>query len=572
MQELLMSDLGDDSVGIFGIDLGTTYSAISRVDEFGAVSVIRDDNNNGSETTPSVVYFENDHNIVVGQAAKEAAVSEPDQVVALIKREMANKGWEREFFGETYNPPSISALILSKLKQDAEASTGERVEKVVITVPAYFGQLERAATRQAGEIAGLEVIGIIPEPVAAALQYGIAGDSEPKTILVYDLGGGTFDVSVMSISAGKIEVLVTDGDHFLGGADWDKRLLEHVKSEAVTAFESDDMLDDDGFMQELLRKAEDTKRRLSTKESDTIKLRFGGATADVVLTRDLFEDLTREKLDESLSITQRAIDTLSSLYGDVVIDEVLLVGGSSLMPAVKRSLQERFGWDPKLADPHLAVAKGAAVYAAARMIWNLIESQPPDIGGAADVELDDFSPVSPPSEDQVTKALDELGHDGLMSGKMREAVGTAIVNVLPKAIGVKLVGDAPDEFYVEHLIAANTQLPYAAETFPAATVVANQQGVRIELFEQAGPAPDQAMSSNIPIQDGEGVIDLTGYSLPAGSPIHIDIKADSEGTIHVFALEPTSGRSVPLKVQMALLSDSEVEQSKSTHLKRAITS
>lgn len=567
-----MSKLGDGNVGIFGIDLGTTYSAISWVDEMGRASVIRDDNNNSSETTPSVVYFENDHNTVVGQVAKEAAVSEPNQVVSLIKREMANKGWEREFFGETFNPPSISALILSKLKQDAETSTGEQVEKVVITVPAYFGQLERAATRQAGEIAGLEVIGIIPEPVAAALQYGIVGAAEPKTILVYDLGGGTFDISVMSISAGKIEVLVTDGDDFLGGADWDKRLLEHVKSEAVTAFGSDEMLDNDGFMQELLRKAEDTKRRLSTKESDTMKLRFGGATADVTVTRDLFEDLTSDKLGETLLITQRAIDTLKSLYGDVAIDEVLLVGGASMMPAVKRSLQERHGWDPKLTDPHLAVAKGAAVYAAARIIWNLVESQSAHTSAAADASVDEFAPASPLAEEQVAKALDELGHEGLKSGKLSGAVGIAIVNALPKAIGVKLVGDGPDDFFVEHLIDANTQLPHKAEMFEAATVVANQQGVRIELYEQAGPEPDRAMSSNVAIQKGEGVIDLTGYSLPAGSPIYIDIKADSEGTIHVFAKEPTSGHNVPIKVQMALLSDSEVEQSKITHLKRLITS
>lgn len=564
-----MSDL---DVGIFGIDLGTTYSAIARIDEFGFATVIRDDNNNGAEITPSVVFFENDHNIVVGQIAKDAAGSDENNVVSLIKREMGTKGWEREFFGEVYTPPSISALILGKLKQDAESFTREKVEKVVITVPAYFGQLERAATRQAGEIAGLEVIGIIPEPVAAALQYGVAGNSDPKTILVYDLGGGTFDVSVMSISVGRIEVLVTDGDYLLGGADWDKRLFEHIKSELVNALGSDEVLDDGAYLQELLGKAEAAKRRLSSKETDTLKLRFGGASADVTVTRDQFEDLTREKLDETVSITQRALDSLEALYGDVKIDEVLLVGGSSLMPAVKRSLQERFGWDPKLADPHLAVAKGAAIYAAARMIWSLIEPELPESSGSARLPVDEFRPASPPTEEQVTKALDELGHDGLKNGKLSGAVGTAIVNVLPKAIGIKLVSEGPDEFYVEHLIGANTQLPYAAETFVAATVAAHQQGVRIELYEQAGPKPDPALSSNVPIQHEEAVIDLSGMSLPAGSPIHIDIKADGEGTIHVFAKEPSSGRNVPIVVQMALLSQAEVDRDKYTHLKRAITS
>ena len=198
--------MSDPQQGIFGIDLGTTYSVVGYIDETGRAAVTR--NGQGSDTTPSVVFFENEGNVVVGATAKAAAGQYPEQVVSLIKREMGEREYHRTFFGIEHTPPSISAIILEALAHEAEEDTGRKVTDVVITVPAYFGLLEKDATRKAGEIAGLNVIGIVPEPVAAALQYGISGSADGTAFLVYDLGGGTFDISLIQMTDTSIEVLV----------------------------------------------------------------------------------------------------------------------------------------------------------------------------------------------------------------------------------------------------------------------------------------------------------------------------------------------------------------------------
>ncbi len=215
--------------GIYGIDLGTTYSVVAYIDETGRAAVVR--NTDGDDTTPSVVYFETADNFVVGKTAKEAASFRPDDVVSLIKREMGNQDYTRTFYGQELSPSGISALILAALAKSAEEETHRPVKQVVITVPAYFGLLEKDATKKAGEIAGLDVIGIVPEPVAAALAYGVTGSADGTTFLVYDLGGGTFDITLIKMTDTSVEVLAVDGDHKLGGADWDARLFEYLKDQ-----------------------------------------------------------------------------------------------------------------------------------------------------------------------------------------------------------------------------------------------------------------------------------------------------------------------------------------------------
>src|SRR5664280_2540259 len=217
--------------GIFGIDLGTTYSCVAYIDETGRPSIVK--NNYSEDTTPSVVFFESDTNVVVGKVAKESAVMSPGLVVSLVKREMGNAAYSRTFFGQNHTAPGISAIILGVLAKDAEIQTSRAVSDVVITVPAYFGLLEKESTRQAGEIAGLNVVGIVPEPVAAALHYGMADDKDGKTILVYDLGGGTFDVTLIRLTPELVEVLIAEGDHKLGGADWDEVLFNYLLEEVV---------------------------------------------------------------------------------------------------------------------------------------------------------------------------------------------------------------------------------------------------------------------------------------------------------------------------------------------------
>ena len=250
--------MSETQQGIFGIDLGTTYSVVGYIDDTGRAAVTR--NGHGYDTTPSVVFFESESNVVVGKAAKEAAGLYPDQVVSLIKREMGDREYRRTFFGVEYTPPSISALILEALAREAEQDTGRRVTEVVITVPAYFGLLEKDATRKAGEIAGLNVIGIVPEPVAAALQYGVTGSADGTTFLVYDLGGGTFDISLIRMTDTTVEVLVVGGDHRLGGADWDEKLLDYLVEQTISQCGDDSLRDDEPMLQDLRIMAEKTKK------------------------------------------------------------------------------------------------------------------------------------------------------------------------------------------------------------------------------------------------------------------------------------------------------------------------
>ena len=267
----------DESTTYFGIDLGTTNSVISYIDRDGRPVVVRCDAAS-SDILPSIVYFENAGNTIVGSQAKNVARLYPDRVVTRVKRYM---GQERqwEFDGNIHTAETISALILKQLASDATAETGHEVRQVVITVPAYFGMLERDATRNAGRIAGLDVIGIVPEPVAAVLHYDLAAGDRERTVLVYDLGGGTFDTTAIKIAADSIEVLCTDGDQELGGVDWDDRLIDFLVAEFVEkAKPVEDPKSDEAFMQELAKDAEALKQALSRYESRQLAIRFAGAS------------------------------------------------------------------------------------------------------------------------------------------------------------------------------------------------------------------------------------------------------------------------------------------------------
>ncbi len=354
--------------GIYGIDLGTTYSVVGYIDETGRAAVTR--NSEGQDTTPSVVYFETPENIVVGKVAKESAGVYPDQVVSLIKREMGDKQWRREFFGKEYTPPSISALILGALAKDAETATHLPVNEVVVTVPAYFGLLEKDATKQAGEIAGLEVIGIVPEPVAAALHYGVSGSADGTTFMVYDLGGGTFDVSLIKLTENSVEVLAVGGNSRLGGADWDEKLFDHIVDQLIGQWGDESVRDDEAELQAIRTLTEQVKKDLSKAESKQVIRRYSGTSAKFAVTRKQFEEMTAELLEETIRITSRTLDEAEERYPGIrgQISELLLVGGSCWMPAVAERLKQEFSWEPRLSDPDLAVAKGAALYAAGQTV------------------------------------------------------------------------------------------------------------------------------------------------------------------------------------------------------------
>jgi len=553
--------MADDSPSYFGIDLGTTYSVVAYIDSYGRPAVVRDQSS-GSDTTPSVVYFETAGNVVVGSTAKNVAQLYPDRVVQRVKRTM---GQERfwEFDGQSYTPESISALVLKQLAQNAAQETGCPVNDVVVTVPAYFGMLERDATKQAGRIAGLNVIGIVPEPVAAALQYEVADTAQDRIVLVYDLGGGTFDTTVIRVSPDAIQVLCTDGDQELGGVDWDDVLIEHLLDEFVAATKlGDDPREDNEFMQVLRDRAEDLKRQLSTMTTRSIPMRFGSASAMIEVTRDAFERSTRHLIDKTIGYTDRTMERLAGKLGvpDPVphIDDVLLVGGSSKMPAVTAALAGKYGWKPRLHDPDLAVAKGAARFALSRAVWAW-----------------DGTDGAPPTIEERRERVAVLAErTGMDSAALERIVAKQITTVLPKAFGVRLVDtsrpgwqDDPDASYVHHLVHANDALP-AKSNLPAGTVVDDQTEVKVEIYEQAGSEESREMSANKAVDHDEGKI--TGLpTLPANSPIDVVMTVSSEGLLTVRAVEPTSGKDLTIDVRISVLSETEV--ARATSAVKAIT-
>jgi molecular chaperone DnaK len=570
--------------GIYGIDLGTTYSVVGYIDETGRPAVTR--SSEGQDTTPSVVYFETPENIVVGKVAKESAGVFPDQVVSLIKRAMGDKEWRREFFDKEYTPPSISALILGALAKDAETSTHQPVSEVVITVPAYFGLLEKDATRQAGDIAGLKVIGIVPEPVAAALHYGVTGSADGTTFLVYDLGGGTFDVSLIRMTETSVEVLAVGGNSRLGGADWDERLLDHILDQLTEQWGDESVRDDEAELQQIRTLTEQAKKDLSKVESKQIIRRYTGTAAKFTVTRKQFEELTTELLEETIRITRRTLDEAEGRFPGITgqISQLLLVGGSSWMPAVSDRLRQEFSWEPRLSDPDLAVAKGAALYAAGQTVRYVDADQ----GGAEAAASSGSTAGTDGSRGAglfypgpvTDAAVEEVsGRTGLDEQAVRRLAQRTVVNVLPKAVGVKLVDtsnpswqqDPDGASYIEHLIPAQSQLEYEAETFVANTVVPDQPAVEIEIWEQAGDVPGSELAANHRVDDAGLIEGLGQYALPAGSPVHIDIKVDAEGTVHLHAVEPRSGKDLEMNVRISVLSQEQVEEAKAIHRGLAIS-
>lgn len=533
----------DGAGRVFGIDLGTTYSAIAYIDETGRPTVCRNDNN--AEITPSVVQFETPTNVVVGEAAKQSAFIDADRVVSLIKRHMGEDR-EYEFHGEVYTPESISALILRRLATDAGNYTGGPVEQVVISVPAYFGARQKEATYQAGLIAGLDVVGILPEPVAAAVHYDITKGGAGKTVLVYDLGGGTFDTSVIDVGASEITVICTDGDTNLGGADWDARIRDHLLERFVAQAAPSEPPDDDAeFLQEIANKAEEVKRQLSSQESRPVQVRFAGAAARIDVTRAEFETMSKDLLDRTIEIVRRTLDTLQQRSPGATIDEVLLVGGSTRMPMVSARLAEEFGWDPKLHEPELAVAKGAAIFALSRVVYKMQRDARQRASSDAAAQR---------AADQVI--TDVARQYGMSEETVKQLSAKKTSSVLPKAFGVGMHDRDSGRDYVKHLALANDPLPTGDRTLAAETIRHDQTEVLIQLYEQAGTLVSDELSANNPLDDGSGRI--TGIPpQPTGTFAKIDIamSIDEDGLLQLRATERSTGKELVIKVTVGLSTD-----------------
>lgn len=523
---------------VFGIDLGTTYSCIARVDDTARAEVIK--NNDGDNITPSVVAFEGD-NVVVGTDAKAEAVLNPETTVMLVKTLMGKTDFAINYNGEDKTPEEISAFILRKLTQDASEQLGVEVKDVVITCPAYFGTAERTATKNAGKIAGLNVLEIISEPTAAALYYGCAKEQDEKTILIYDLGGGTFDVTIMRISADKIEVICSDGDHDLGGKNWDEILIGYLANQFVEKI-GYDIEFDEYAKQDLRLKAEKIKKQLTSRSQAGDMLEVMGNREKVTITRDEFDEITSTLLNETLKKTKEAIEVAKNKGYDV-IDEILLVGGSTRMPQVKKALAKNFSEiEIKILEPDEAVAKGAAIHAVNVYVNNQKSLT------AKDFESNEEVKVTVNGDEKELKAQD-YKENLTFSPEMMSIGGNTreIVIATTKSFAVKVENKEGIKSCF-NMIIKNEAMPsgFLEVSGNFSTLYDNQATVDIEIYEN--DYMDKYFEVDEDLKIGDAVLELP-KNTPAGSPVEITLKLNKEGILEVKGLDKTGNKQVNVKFE-----------------------
>lgn len=537
---------------VYGIDLGTTYSCIAYQDEDGHPTVVKNMDTN-SATTPSVVQWGEDGTVVVGQEAKDTAVLEPTRTIGFVKQLMGKSPVAITIDGKDISPTEVSSYILRELAKQAGAQMDDEVKDVVITCPAYFGEAERTATKQAGQIAGLNVLAIIEEPTAAAICYGVTRADEDKNVLIYDLGGGTFDITVMRITNGEIRVVTTEGDHDLGGKQWDQAMSTILVDKFLEASGYDgDPFTAEGneeFLQDLAVKAEKAKQALTNKTTTKTILDFDGSKARLEVTREEFEDATRDLLDTTVELTKKAIADAKAEGVDV--DEILLVGGSTKMPQVQARLVGEFGIEPKNFEPDEAVAKGAAIYA-------IIQATKQSEVKESEVKEQDAegNDVARDTTTGQTRILPTIGGGSAMPTNI--TADTKVVSVSTKSFGIKAFGGDGQE-HVFNLIRKNDELPArAVQNF--GTHEDNQTTAEIHLYE----SPEKLDMYDVDEDLELGVAELTlPPNTPANSEISISLDLQEDGTISLHAQKVDTGEVVDAVFKSEnVMTQEEIEEAK----------
>ncbi|MFC4950793.1 Hsp70 family protein [Pseudonocardia sp. GCM10023141] len=545
-------------MAVHGIDLGTTNSAIARTGPDGLPQVLT--GMSGAPTTPSVVLFASPGEHVVGEGARREARLDPEHVCALVKRRMGDAEWRFVAHGKGWSAPAVSALILKSLAADAAFADGEKPTAAVITVPAYFGDEERRATVLAGSYAGLDVVDVLSEPIAAALAYGFGrldgslemSKAPTETVLVYDLGGGTFDATVIELADRRISVLAVEGDHQLGGADWDERIALHL-SRAFCAENpnAEDPLDDSGGAQALVLAAERAKHELSDAEHTDVIVAHDGARSTVRLTRAELTEMTAPLLRRTVDLT-RACLAEAARRGVHRVDKVLLVGGSSRMPAVAEALRRELELDPRLHDPDLAVARGAALFGEKKELERMV---------AADLRTRGRLRDGTPLEDAASADLDASCRRvadayGVPLVQVRRAVEIQVDTVVSRGFGVLAVDSGGGRLETSWLVHRNDRLPIRTSR-SYGTIRPDQQVIQLTVVEQQGQAESSRPEDAKVLIVGEITGIPPGYD--EGSEVRVTFEMGFDGVLHVTAYHVDADLPLTLTATTgATLSQAEV--------------
>ncbi|MDR0908309.1 MAG: Hsp70 family protein [Spirochaetaceae bacterium] len=533
---------------VYGIDLGTTYSVIATLDDNGMPIVI-ENQDEGTRTLASAVYFQEGGDPVVGEVAKSQAEVEPERVVQYVKREIGKSdAQKREFDGITYDPITISSLILKRMKEYANEQ-GEDVKDVVITCPAYFGNEERAATKQAGIVAGLNVLNIVNEPTAAALNYCCREFKENRKIMVYDLGGGTFDITLFNFAvdeAGKatIDIIDKGGDDRLGGIDWDARLYDYIAEQYCNENGlSTDQIDNE-LRVNIKNQVEGIKKLLSKKATHSFNVSYSGDTTRIEVSAEKFEELTQDLVERTMDFVRQLLSNNSLAPEN--IDVVLLVGGSTFMPMIKNAVEGMFHSKVRVEDPNLAVAKGAAL--AAAIEWNEI------IDKRVRGETDQFSEINDIENTQApTQPITEEEASKLRIGIPQQV--STFNDKLSRSFGPAVFVDE-SHYMIDNLLFDGDEMPSEA-TGQYGTMADNQAAVEFTVFENF--AKDRVNKHVTPSIDENGNEQYTDPALkvkslgnvrlelppgtPKGTPIEVFFRCSAIG-LEVRATNMTTGETV----------------------------